>query len=195
MIEICFASNNSHKLSEVRQIIGPDFRILSLSDIGCEDDLPETSDSFQGNASQKAEYVRDKFGIECFADDSGLVVPSLNGEPGVYSARYAGLQRSDSDNITLLLERLSGKPDRSAYFIACIALTRMTGTYVFEGKVAGSILADRRGTSGFGYDPVFQPDGYVRTFAEMTMEEKSELSHRGIAARHLAKFLNEHYLS
>jgi XTP/dITP diphosphohydrolase len=194
MTEICFASNNAHKLSEVRHILGPDFRILSLADIGCSADIPETADTFEGNSLQKANYVLSHFGIPCFADDSGLVVPVLNNEPGVFSARYAGPQRSDSDNIDLLLTRLRSHTDRSAYFIALIGFVTPQASHTFEGRIEGTILTERRGTGGFGYDPVFLPNGYQQTFAEMTLELKSKLSHRAIAVRALANFLRTHYL-
>lgn len=186
------ASNNQHKLSEIRSAVGPDLRILSLEDIGCREELPETMDTLEGNSLQKASYVFDKFHLSCFADDTGLEVESLNGAPGVYSARYAGEQKNSEANIDLLLRNLADKANRKARFRAVITLIGTGGIHTFEGALPGTIVHERRGGGGFGYDPVFQPDGYSRTLAEMTMEEKNAISHRGLAVKQLVSFLKDH---
>lgn len=192
MREICFATNNKHKLEEVRSILGPDFRILSLSDLPFDEELPETKDTFQENSLQKAEYLFNRFKMPCFADDSGLEVGSLNGEPGVFSARYAGNHKNDEDNIELLLKNLKGKSDRKAQFRTVITFIDQQGEHhFFEGVVKGTIINDKKGTSGFGYDPVFIPEGYAKTFAQMGPLEKNAISHRSIAVKKLAKFLIE----
>lgn len=189
MKRICFASNNQNKLEEVRLTLGPDFHILSLDQIGCIDDLPETAETLQGNAHQKANFVFQKFGVACFADDTGLEVSALNNAPGVYSARYAGLQRNNEDNISQLLKNLQDKPDRKAQFRTVICWVDNGTVEYFEGIVKGAIINKRRGDKGFGYDSVFVPEGYAQTFAEMTMAEKNRLSHRAIAVRKLTEFL------
>lgn len=186
------ATNNPHKLSEIRSAVGPDLRILSLDDIGCREELPETMDTLEGNSLQKASYVFEKYHLSCFADDTGLEVESLNGAPGVYSARYAGEQKNSEDNIDLLLRNMAGVRNRKARFRAVITLIGSGGTHTFEGILPGVILGERRGQGGFGYDPVFQPDGYTRTLAEMTMEEKNSISHRGQAVKQLVAFLKNH---
>ena len=183
------ATNNKHKLSEIRPLIEPDFRILSLEDIGCHEDLPETTDTLEGNSLQKASYVFNNFHVPCFADDTGLEVDALNGAPGVYSARYAGDHRNSDDNINLLLKNLQGKSNRRAQFRTVITLISNHGTRTFEGIVHGTILEERHGAGGFGYDPVFQPDGFSTSMAEMTLEEKNEISHRGRAIKKLVAFL------
>lgn len=192
MTEILFATNNKHKVEEVRSILGPDFRILSLPDIHCTDELPETLDTLEGNAGQKARYVYEKFGKPCFADDSGLEVKSLNGEPGVRSARYAGVHGNSDDNISLLLKNLEGVTDRSARFRTVIALIGSSGDIrLFEGEIRGILLTERRGTAGFGYDPIFVPDGYALTFAEMPPALKNTISHRAVATNKLVNYLKE----
>lgn len=170
-------------------MIEPDFRILSLEEIGCREELPETESTLEGNSFQKAAYVHNHFHLPCFADDTGLEVTALGGAPGVYSARYAGEQKNSDDNISLLLANLSGSPDRSARFRTVITLIGINGVQKFEGIVNGTILESRRGSAGFGYDPVFQPDGFDKTMAEMTMEEKNAISHRGQAIRKLVAYL------
>lgn len=185
---IVFASNNAKKLKEIRPVLS-DFEIKSLSEINCFEDIPETADSFQGNAFLKAKHVWDHYQLSCFADDSGLVVPALNNEPGVYSARYAGSQKSDEDNMNLLLQKLGTTKDRSAYFITVICYFDGTNTHFFEGRVNGKITTEKRGLDGFGYDPIFVPEGFDRTFAEMTIEEKNTLSHRAKAVKFLKVFL------
>jgi len=189
---ICFATNNLHKLEEVRaKVASLDITINSLSDIGCAEELPETQETIPGNSLQKAEYVLSRYDVPCFADDTGLEVEALNGAPGVYSARYAGPQRSSADNISLLLKNLENTDNRSAQFRTVITLVGIQPTpLVFEGIVKGRISTTLRGTSGFGYDPVFIPDGHDRTFAEMTLAEKNQLSHRAIAVSKLVAFLS-----
>ena len=190
LLPVIAATNNQHKLSEIRPLIEPDFRILSLEDIGCHTELPETSDTLEGNAFQKASFIFENYNLPCFADDTGLEVEALNGEPGVYSARYAGEHKSSSDNIDLLLKRLSSESNRKARFRTAITLVGVEkGPVYFEGTVNGTIISERRGNSGFGYDPVFIPDGYSKTYAEMTLQEKSALSHRAIAVKKLEQYL------
>lgn len=195
MIQICFATNNKHKLEEVRQILMPDFRVLSLADINCFDDLPETKDTFEGNSKQKAEYVFNHFQIPCFADDSGLEVDALNGEPGVFSARYAGAQRNDNDNVELVLKKLAGVENRSARFITVVTFIDENQAVTFDGFVEGSIIDTKRGSNGFGYDPIFVPLGYTKTFAEVSSEEKNSMSHRSVAIGKLATFLKKYFIS
>ena len=178
MKTLVFATNNLHKLEEVRDILGGSFRIASLKEIGCIDDIPETADTLEGNALQKARYVKDKFGYDCFADDTGLEVEALGGAPGVFSARYAGLGHDSEANMRKLLKELEGKTNRQAQFRTVVALLLEGREYTFEGIVRGTILTERRGTAGFGYDPVFVPEGYAETFAEMGSEEKNRISHR-----------------
>ena len=189
------ATNNQHKLSEIRPLLEPDFRILSLEDIGCYEELPETSLTIEGNSIQKASYVFEKYRLPCIADDTGLEVAALNGEPGVYSARYAGDHRNSDDNIDLLLSRLADSPDRQARFKTVITLVSAKGFKSFEGLIDGHILLERRGRGGFGYDAVFQPAGYDKTLAEMTLQEKNQISHRGLAIKKLVHYLHTQYQS
>lgn len=188
-LQIVAATNNQHKLSEIRPLLEPDFRILSLADIGCDDELPETTETLEGNSLQKAAYVFDKYHFPCFADDTGLEVDALNGAPGVYSARYAGAQRSSDDNISRLLKELAGSVNRNARFRTVITLIGFDGIQVFEGIVRGTIRHEKVGSAGFGYDPVFQPDAYNTTMAEMSLSEKNAISHRGHAIRKLTAYL------
>lgn len=176
-------------MSEIRPLLEPDFRILSLEDIGCFDELPETCDTIEGNSLQKAQYIFDKYQTPCLADDTGLEVAALNGAPGVYSARYAGPQRSNVDNIRLLLANLSHETDRRARFKTVITLVGVGKVKTFQGIINGIILKEPRGTGGFGYDPIFQPDGFDHTLAEMTLEAKNQISHRAIAVKKLVDFL------
>lgn len=180
-----FATNNLHKLEEVKQAAGNQIAIRSLAEIGCTEDLPETGETLEDNARQKAEFVFQRFGVACFADDSGLEVEALNGEPGVHSAHYAGPQRSSVDNIHLLLVRMHGKKNRKARFRCVIALAEKDGVQLFEGVLRGEIIQTPRGSGGFGYDPVFVPEGETRTLAEMSLEEKNRISHRAEAVRKL----------
>lgn len=189
-MKICFATNNPKKIEEVKAALGDSFEILSLKDIGCLDELPETGDTLEHNAFQKAKYVKEHFGVDCFADDTGLEVDALEGEPGVYSGRYAGEPRSDERNIDLLLKNLESTSLRSARFKTVIALLLDGEEYKFEGVAEGEILKERTGNGGFGYDPVFLPKGYSRSFAELTTAEKNQISHRGKAVSELIAFLS-----
>ncbi|AYB30342.1 RdgB/HAM1 family non-canonical purine NTP pyrophosphatase [Chryseolinea soli] len=195
-MKLCFATNNAHKLSEVRHVAGPHIEILSLQEINCFEELPETRNTLEGNSLQKAEYVHTHYNIPCFADDTGLEVAALQGRPGVDSAHYAGPQRSSDDNIALLLKNLQGQSNRSAQFRTIITLIGLTPEPIFfEGIVKGTITATPRGTAGFGYDPVFVPEGYTATFAEMTMDAKNQLSHRARALKKLEDYLKNHFPS
>ena len=189
MISICFATNNKNKLQEVRSKIGNQFTILSLEDIGCQEELPETQPTIEGNSAQKAQYVALKYKVNCFADDTGLLVDALDGEPGVYSARYAGPECSPEDNMNKLLKALKGITNRKASFKTCITLVLNDEQFQFAGEVNGTILTERHGEKGFGYDPIFQPEGYSTSFAEMPMEEKNTISHRALAVAKLFDFL------
>ena len=190
---LVFATNNQHKLHEIRKIVGRDIEILSLSDIGCSEDLPETSDTIEGNAVQKARYVKDHYGYDCFADDTGLCVNALGGAPGIYTARYAGDNHDSEANMNLLLKNLEGHTDRSAFFITVIALVENSTVTLFEGKVEGNISLEKKGTEGFGYDPVFIPEGGNLSFAEMDEDSKNAISHRGRATAKLLKYLAEEF--
>jgi XTP/dITP diphosphohydrolase len=195
-MKLCFATNNEHKLTEAKDIAGEDFEIVSLKDIHCFEELPETSPTLEGNSLQKAEFVFQKYNIPCFADDTGLEVEALNGEPGVFSARYAGEHKNSADNIDLLLNNLSTKLNRRARFRTVITLLGFgKGPLCFEGVVNGSITSKRKGSFGFGYDPVFVPDGYRKTYAEMNLQEKSSLSHRAIAVKKLGDYLKNRIIS
>lgn len=185
--KIVFATNNAHKLEEVAAILGDSYEVLSLREIGCNDDIPETSDSFAGNALQKAQYVKEHYGYDCFADDSGLEVDVLGGEPGVYSARYSG--GGSEANMDKLLHNLTGKSERGAQFRTVIALLIGEDTRLFEGIVRGTIIDERRGEGGFGYDPIFMPEGYDLTFAQLGSKVKNHISHRAKAVEQLAEYL------
>lgn len=188
-MELVFVTSNKHKASEVQKVIDPRFRIKNLQDIGCEEDIPETADTFKGNALLKAKYVYTKFNMNCFADDSGLEVDALNGAPGVYSARYAGEPKSDEKNTLKLLKELEGRTNRTARFKTVIALILNGNSYFFEGAIEGQIAKQACGTMGFGYDPVFIPNGYSKTFAEMSADEKNSISHRALAVKQMNYFL------
>lgn len=189
MLTLCFASNNEHKLTEIREILGDQFVIKSLREIGCTAELPEEQDTLEGNSRQKAEYVWQNYGVNCFADDTGLEVLALNMAPGVDSAHYAGPQRSSADNIELLLQNLAGKENRTAQFRTSITLILDNELYPFDGVVQGRIAEQASGQGGFGYDPVFIPEGHTQTFAEMDAAEKNRISHRGRAVQQLAQYL------
>ncbi len=189
MQEIVFATNNKHKLSELRRIVGDKFTILSLADIGCHDDIPETADTLEGNALMKARYVKQHFGYDCFADDTGLMVDALDGAPGVYSARYAGPGHDSAANMRLLLSNMQDVTLRTARFVTVIALILDGKELTFRGVVEGEILTQPQGTDGFGYDPVFRPQGFPISFACMTPDEKNSISHRGRATRSLMDYL------
>lgn len=188
MLKLVFATNNTNKLEEVQAIVGNKFSLKSLTDIGCHDDIPETGVTFHENAQQKTDYLVERFKVNCFGDDSGLEIDALNGEPGVYSARYSG-SRDMVQNIDLVLERLNGVESRAARFKTVISLFLEGKQYFFEGAIEGRIIEERRGDGGFGYDPIFIPEGYSRTFAEMSAAEKNLISHRSIAVSKMAEFL------
>ncbi|ADR22512.1 non-canonical purine NTP pyrophosphatase [Marivirga tractuosa] len=188
-MKICFATNNPNKIKEVALLLGGDFQLLGLKDIECNEELREDQSTLEGNAQQKAAYVFENYNIECFADDTGLEVESLNNEPGVFSARYAGPQRSDEDNMALLLERLNSSSSRNARFRTVICAFINNKKHFFEGIVEGEITKEHSGDKGFGYDPIFIPKGYTQTFAQMSTEEKNKISHRSIAVRKLVDFL------
>ncbi len=193
--DIIFATNNVHKLKEMREIMGDGWNVLGLSDIGYEGDLPETADTLHGNALMKAREVKKIYGTDCFADDTGLMVDALNGEPGVYSARYAGNGHDSEANMARLISRMKGKTERSARFMTVIALVEGDFEFFFEGVVEGEIATERRGKGGFGYDPVFRPEGSNLTFAEMTDKQKNAVSHRGRATRLLVEHLKKNNIS
>ena len=189
MMKIIFATNNAHKLDEVRQVVGDKFSLVSLRECGIVEDIPENEPTLEGNALAKARYIYARTGADCFADDTGLEVDALGGEPGVRSARYATDGHDDEANKRLLLERLQGVENRAAQFRTAVALIMGGKEYLFEGIVRGHIATEQHGEGGFGYDPLFVPEGYDRTFAQMSAEEKNAISHRGRAVRELAKFL------
>ena len=187
-MKLLFTSSNEHKTAEIRSQL-PGFEILNLKDVGCDVDIPETASSFVGNARLKARFGIDNFGVNCFSDDSGLEVYALNNAPGVYSARYAGPEKNDEANLQKLLEALKNENNREACFKTVIVLILNEVEYVFEGVVEGTIITEKRGDFGFGYDPIFIPNGYSKTFAEMTMDEKSNVSHRAVAVKKMVEFL------
>lgn len=184
-----FATNNAHKLEEVSYILGEKVELLSLKDIGCHEDIPETADTLEGNALLKARYIAEKYHVDCFADDTGLEVEALDGAPGVYSARYAGDGHDSEANMRKLLKDMEGMENRKARFRTVFALIVDKKEHLFEGIVKGEIIANRKGTSGFGYDPIFVPEGYTQTFAEMGNELKNKISHRAVATNKLCRFL------
>ena len=186
--KLVFATNNAHKLEEVRAILGNDYEVLSLADINLHEDIPETAGTLEGNALQKAQYVKQHYGIDCFADDTGLEVDALNGEPGVYSARYAGEGHDSEANMSKLLLKMNKKRNRKARFRTIVALIQGEDIHLFEGIVNGTIIKERKGKGGFGYDPIFVPEGYSQTLAEIG-EEKNKISHRARAIAKLADFL------
>ena len=188
-MKLVFATNNKHKLEEMRAILGDKVELLSLAEIGCFDNIPETADTLEGNALIKARYIYDKYGCSCFADDTGLEVDALGGEPGVYSARYAGENNDSEANMRKLLQNLTGKSERSAQFRTVIALIIEGEEFLFDGIVRGRISEERMGSAGFGYDPIFVPDGYEESFAQMAAEQKNAISHRSRAASALNDYL------
>ena len=187
-MQLVFASNNKNKIKEIQLLVPQSIQVLSLEDIGCFEEIPETADTIEGNAIQKANYVTEKYGYNCFADDTGLEVEVLSGEPGVYSARYAGEQKDANDNMDKLLNNLKDKYKRTAQFKTVIALNLNGNQTLFTGIIKGKIIEEKLGTNGFGYDPIFVADGYTKTFAELTIEEKSTISHRGLAVKQLVAF-------
>lgn len=188
-MKLLFASSNAYKIAEIKGILPLGFQLISLKEIHFHDEIPETEDTIEGNAIQKATFLADKMNIPCFADDTGLIIPSLNNEPGVFSARYAGEQRNPDDNMDLVLEKLSNQSDRSAHFTTVIALYIHHKVHIFEGRIDGTIIHEKRGTQGFGYDPIFLPDGSDKTFAEMSVEEKNAMSHRAKALEKMMVYL------
>ena len=192
-MKIVFATNNLNKLAEVQKMLPESIQLLTLKDINCFEEIEETEIILEGNAKLKANYITDKFGYNCFADDTGLEVESLNGEPGVYSARYAGKENDSEKNMQKLLSELENKSNRKAQFRTAVALNLNNEQFLFEGVCKGTILIEKSGEKGFGYDPLFKPEGYNTSFAEMTSEEKNKISHRGIAIQKLVKFLNSTY--
>ena len=188
-MKLVFATNNKHKLKELQAILGNQFELLSLPDIGCFDDIPEEQPTLEGNARQKAFYVYEKFGFTCFADDTGLEIEALNGEPGVYSARYAGEEKSAEANMEKVLKNMEKINQRNARFRTVISLVINGEEKQFEGIAEGEILREKRGDAGFGYDPIFQPQGFDITFAEMELDEKNKISHRGMAIQKLVQYL------
>ncbi|EHO12528.1 non-canonical purine NTP diphosphatase [Myroides odoratimimus] len=190
-MKLVFASNNKNKIKEIRNQLPDTIEILSLEDIGCNIDIPETADTIEGNAKLKADFVKRHYGYDCFADDSGLEVDALNGAPGIYSARYAGEQKNDNDNIDKLLQVLQKEENRKANFKTVICLNLHTETYYFTGIIDGQLLRERQGTEGFGYDPIFVADGMNQSFAEIDINAKNAISHRGKAVRQLVDFLSK----
>lgn len=188
-MELVFATNNKHKLEEIQAILGNQFKILSLNDIGCDEDIPEEQETLEGNAGQKSFYVYNKYGYNCFADDTGLEINSLNGEPGVYSARYAGEEKSAQANMNKVLEKMAKIKNRDARFRTVISLVIEGHEELFEGIVEGEIITEKRGNSGFGYDPIFRPEGFNQTFAEMSLTAKNKISHRARAVEKLISYL------
>jgi XTP/dITP diphosphohydrolase len=190
MKQLVFATSNTNKVKEIQHIMGSAYNFLSLADIGCTEDIPETQDTILGNALQKARYVYRNYSKNCFSEDTGLLIESLDGAPGVYSARYAGPQKSASDNMAKVLKELNTASNRKAYFKTVIALIIDGQEYIFEGEVQGVILYKGRGNQGFGYDPIFQPEGFEKSFGQMTISEKDQISHRARATAQLKKFLS-----
>ena len=190
--KLIFVTNNPHKLEEIRKIVGDRIEIYSLKEINCLEEIPETADTIRDNAIMKAQYVAEKYGVDCFADDTGLEVSALGGAPGVHTARYASAEGHDTiGNMQLLLQNLEGKTDRSAQFVTYIALIIKGEIQTFEGVCKGTILTQMQGNEGFGYDPIFQPEGFEETFAQMTSEQKNAVSHRGKATRKLIEYLKD----
>ena len=189
-MKLIFATGNQHKLMEVKKIMPSHIELLSLKDIDFTEDIEETGNTLEENALLKAKTIYNKTGIACMADDSGLLVDALNGEPGVYSARYAGPEKNDENNTQKLLKELHASSDRSAHFKTVIALVVPGKEILFDGKIEGQIITEKRGTNGFGYDPVFVPNGYQQTFAELSLDEKSKISHRALAVKKLIEYLS-----
>ena len=190
-MKIIFATNNHNKILEIQSMLPKSIEIMSLESIGCLEDIPETADTIEGNAIQKANYVLEKYGYDCFADDTGLEVHSLNGEPGVYSARYAGEQRNPDDNMNKLLSELKNKYNRKAQFKTVICLNLNGKQHLFTGTASGEIAEEKIGNGGFGYDPIFIPNGFSESFAQLSLETKNEISHRGKATKLLLEFLSK----
>ena len=193
MLKLVFATNNKNKIKEIKHLIGNSIELLNLEDIGCLEEIPETADTIKGNAIQKAEYIYKNYGYNCFADDTGLEIEALNGEPGVFSARYAGEQKSAEDNMNKVLTQLNDKTNKNARFKTVIALIIDGNLICFEGIVEGEITHTKSGTEGFGYDPIFKPKGYDCTYSEMSLDVKNTMSHRAIATGKLINYLKSKY--
>lgn len=193
MLKLVFATNNKNKIKEIKHLIGNSIELLNLEDIGCLEEIPETADTIKGNAIQKAQYVYEKYGYNCFADDTGLEIEALNGEPGVFSARYAGEQKSAEDNMNKVLTQLKDKTNKNARFKTVISLIIDGNLTCFEGIVEGEITHTKIGTEGFGYDPIFKPKGYDCTYSEMSLDVKNTMSHRAIATGKLINYLKSKY--
>ena len=191
MKKLIFATHNNHKLREIQEILSGSYQIVGLHELGFSEDIPETADTLEGNAAIKAKYIYDKFGMDCFSDDTGLEISALQGAPGVYSARFAGENCTFEDNMKKVLHLLQGVANRKACFRSVICLILNGESYFFEGRIEGEIIDTQKGTDGFGYDPIFIPDGFTETFAEMPIEKKNSISHRGIATQKLINFLHE----
>ena len=189
-MKLVFATNNAHKLEEIREMAGGQYEIVSLKEIGCQEEIPEEQDMLEGNALQKARFVKERYGADCFADDTGLEIAALGGEPGVRSARYAGEGHDSEANMRKVLAKMEGVDDRRARFRTVIALILDGEEHLFEGEVRGEILREKHGAEGFGYDPIFRPEGFAESFAEMSLDAKNAISHRGRATRALIRFLN-----
>ena len=189
-MKLVFATNNAHKLEEIREMAGGQYEIVSLKEIGCQEEIPEEQDTLEGNALQKARFVQERYGVDCFADDTGLEIAALGGEPGVRSARYAGEGHDSEANMRKVLAKMEGVDDRRARFRTVIALILDGEEHLFEGEVRGEILREKHGAEGFGYDPIFRPEGFAESFAEMSLDAKNAISHRGRATRALIRFLN-----
>lgn len=193
-MRLVFATHNKHKAAEVQKMVNEPYEVITLTDLDILEEIPETGTTLQANALIKARFVHQMLGYNCFADDTGLEVEALNGEPGVYSARYAGPAKNDNANMDLLLQKLANQPNRNARFVTCICLFWMDEMYVFEGELKGTIISTKIGSNGFGYDPIFMPDGYDITLAQMDMFTKNQISHRGKAFKKMAEFLVENRL-
>ena len=189
-MKLVFATNNAHKLEEIREMAGGQYEIVSLKEIGCQEEIPEDQDTLEGTALQKARFVKERYGADCFADDTGLEIAALGGEPGVRSARYAGEGHDSEANMRKVLAKMEGVDDRRARFRTVIALILDGEEHLFEGEVRGEILREKHGAEGFGYDPIFRPEGFAESFAEMSLDAKNAISHRGRATRALIRFLN-----
>jgi XTP/dITP diphosphohydrolase len=193
-MKLIFATQNQHKAKEIQALLPFEFEVLTLNDINIKEDIPETCDTLEGNASQKSHYILHHFSMDCFSDDTGLEIPALNNEPGVYSARYAGPAKNADENMNKVLEKLAGKSDRTAQFRTVISLILEGKEHFFEGVVKGTILSEKRGEDGFGYDPIFVPEGQNKTFAELSLDEKNKMSHRARAFEKMIHFLKNDHL-
>lgn len=191
-MKIVFATHNNNKLKEVKALLPNTITLVSLTDINCLDDIPETANTIEGNAIQKANYITEKYNLPCFSDDTGLLVDALNGEPGIYSARYAGEQKNSEDNMAKLLDKLENNTNRAAHFKTAIALNLNGEQLVFNGIVEGTITTEKQGKEGFGYDPIFKPNGYSQTFAELSLDTKNQISHRAKATKQLIAYLKDY---